>query len=381
MRLIRCGRPVPRVEPEGGPEVVGRPIALGQPDGRPSGVLGGQSRVGGKGGRGSRDFAGPRRTTARTPFTRAPGPPMRTRLPLLAVAVAVAAPAAVAQPAPPKKATPPANVTLKEDVIYARKHGTALTLDVFTPKDKPNGRGVVLCVSGGWFSAKEFVAQAFVPLFVKPLTARGYTVFAVLHRSQPLFTIPDAAEDIDDAVKFVKKHAQEYGVDPDKLGVSGMSAGGHLSLMQGTAGGGGKVAAVGCFFPPTDFQNYGTSGASGAGTGDLKDFAAPFAFRTFDPKEKVFVPVDAEERVAITKRISPATRVSKESAPALVIHGDADKLVPLQQAELLVEKYKEAGVPFELVVKKGQAHGWAGMDKDVGLIADWFDKHLGAVKE
>ena len=75
-----------------------------------------------------------------------------------------------------------------------------------------------------------------------------------------------------------------------------------------------------------------------------------------------------------------ATRVSKESAPALVIHGDADKLVPIQQPELLVDKYKEAGVPFELVVKKGASHGWADMDKDVGLIADWFDKHLGVSK-
>ncbi|MBX9582430.1 MAG: alpha/beta hydrolase [Gemmataceae bacterium] len=303
---------------------------------------------------------------------------MRTRLPLAALALAVLAPAAAAQPE--KKDAPPDAFTVKDDVIYGRKHGTALTMDVFTPKEKANGRGVVLCVSGGWYSAKDLLTNLYLPTFVKPLVARGYTVFAVLHGSQPLFTIPEAAEDIDNAVKFVKAHAKEYGVDPDKLGVSGMSAGGHLSLMQGTAKGEGKVAAVGCFFPPTDFLNYGKEKESGAGQGELKDFAAPFAFRKYDQKTRALVPVSGDERAAIVKRISPATRVGKESAPALVIHGDADKLVPLQQAELLVDKYKEAGVPFELVVKKGQSHGWKDMDKDVGLIADWFDQHLGVKK-
>ena len=302
---------------------------------------------------------------------------MLTRLLPAALVLAALAPPAAAQP--DKKDAPP-SYTAKEDMIYARKHGTALTMDVFTPKEKANGRGVIFCTSGGWFSAKEFVPQFAVPVFVRPLTARGYTVFAVLHRSQPLFTVPDAVEDIGDAVKFIKKHAKEYGVDPDKLGISGMSAGGHLSLMQGTAAGDGKVAAVGCFFPPTDFLNYGKPGANGAGTGDLKDFAAPFAFRRFDQKEKVFVPVTGDERAKMIKGISPVYRVSKESAPALVIHGDADKLVPIQQPELLVDKYKEAGVPFELVVKKGASHGWQNMDKDVGLIADWFDKHLGVSK-
>ncbi|MBX9625776.1 MAG: alpha/beta hydrolase [Gemmataceae bacterium] len=303
---------------------------------------------------------------------------MLTRLLPAALALAALSPPAAAQPA--KTDAPPDAFTRKDDVIYGRKHGLALTLDVFTPKDKANGRGVILCVSGGWYSAKDLLSNLYLPTFVRPLTARGYTVFAVLHGSQPLFTIPEAAEDIDNAVKFVKQHAKEYGVDPDKLGVAGMSAGGHLSLMQGTAAGDGKVAAVGCFFPPTDFLNYGKEKADGGGTGELKDFAAPFAFRKYDPKARAFAPVDAEERAKIIKRISPATRVGKESAPALVIHGDADKLVPIQQAELLVDKYKEAGVPFELVVRKDKAHGWPGMDKDVGLIADWFDKHLGVAK-
>ena len=68
--------------------------------------------------------------------------------------------------------------------------------------------------------------------------------------------------------------------------------------------------------------------------------------------------------------------MTKDSAPALIIHGDADKLVPIQQAELIIAKFKEPGVPCELVVKKGAGHGWAGIDKDLETLADWFDKHL-----
>ena len=75
-------------------------------------------------------------------------------------------------------------------------------------------------------------------------------------------------------------------------------------------------------------------------------------------------------------QVSPLYHVTKGSAPALIIHGDADKLVPIQQAELIIAKFKDAGVPCELVVKKGAGHGWAGMDKDLPTLADWFDKYL-----
>lgn len=303
---------------------------------------------------------------------------LRAQVPKLAVLPTGAA----AQPAAKDVAAD--TFTHKEDVIYARKHGTALTLDVFAPKEKANGRGVILCVSGGWISSKDMLAL-YRPVFVPRLLARGYTVFAVLHRSQPLFSNLDAAEDIDDAVKFVKKHAREYGVDPARLGAAGMSAGGHLALMQATATGDGKVAAIGCFCPPTDFLNYGkdradflnyAKDANWAWQWVLKDAAAAFDYRRFDAWKKVYVPVTGEERAALVKRASPAYRVSKESAPALILHGDADKIVPIQQSELIMARYKDAGVPFELVVRKGQGHGWAKMPEDVELIADWLDKHL-----
>ena len=282
-------------------------------------------------------------------------------------------------------AADPAPFAVTDDVIYGRKFGVALTLDVYIPP-KPNGKGVIFCVSGGWVSAKRPPNKALVG----PILDRGYTVFAVVHGSQPRFAIPEIVEDMHRAVRFVRANAKKYNVDPDKLGITGASAGGHLSLMMGTTGKPGnpkatdpvdressKVAAVGCFFPPTDFLNYGKDGESAIGDNVLAGFKPPFAFTEQNPVTRVFVPVVGEEkRRAIAKQISPAYHVTKDAAPALIVHGDADSLVPLQQAEKIAEAYKAAGVPCEVVVKPGANHGWPGIDKDVVTIADWFDKYL-----
>ena len=303
---------------------------------------------------------------------------MLSRSLLTAIAVLALAPVASAQD----------TFTRTEDVIYGRKHGLAMTMDVFAPKDKEkaNGKGIIWCVSGGWFSNKPGgvgLAKEFVD--------RGYVVFAVVHGSQPKFTIPEVLDDMHRAVRFIKANAKKYNVDPDKLGISGGSAGGHLSLMQGCAPKEGdpkandpverqssKVAAVACFYPPTDFLNWGKDGFVMLGEGDtMKRFRPAFDFWERDKETNSLVVIaDPDRRKAAGKEISPLYHVSKTSAPTLLIHGDADKLVPIQQAERMIAKLKENGVPCELVVKKDAAHGWKGMDQDVKTLADWFDKHL-----
>lgn len=275
--------------------------------------------------------------------------------------------------------------TRQEDVIYGRKYGLALTFDVLKPA-QPNGAAVVWVISGGWFSAKE----AIQPLFVAELLDRGYTVFAVVHGSQPRFTIPECIEDLDRAVRFIRLHAGEYGVDPGRFGITGASAGGHLSLMQGTAGDEGnasandpvartssRVQAVACFFPPTDFLNYGKEGEIALGRGVLKDFAAPFDFQRYDEQKHVFVRItDEEEVLKIGRQISPINHVSADDPPTLIIHGDADLLVPIQQAEIIINKLRSVGVTAELTIKPGAGHGWPDLLADMALIAGWFDRQL-----
>ena len=94
------------------------------------------------------------------------------------------------------------------------------------------------------------------------------------------------------------------------------------------------------------------------------------------------MPITDEGKILeIGRQICPVYHVSPDDPPTLIIHGDADKLVPIQQAELIVEKLKAAGVETKLVVKKGAGHGWPDWHKDMAIIADWFDAHLKAKKE
>lgn len=277
--------------------------------------------------------------------------------------------------------------TRQGDVIYGRKHGVALTMDVFTPKEKANGRGLIFCVSGGWFSTHNAGANTG---FAKPLVDRGYTVFTVVHGSQPKYTIPEILLDMHRAVRFIRFHAKDYGIDPERIGIYGGSAGGHLSLMQGVAGTTGdpkakdpvdrvssRVQCVACFYPPTDFLNYGKPGEDAIGRGTLAAFAAAFDFHEFSDQAHKFVPITDEAKIiALGKQISPITHVTADDPPTWIAHGDQDFLVPIQQAESFLDKLKSAGVETKLVVKPGQGHGWAEIEGDIRAIGDWFDRHL-----
>jgi acetyl esterase/lipase len=113
-------------------------------------------------------------------------------------------------------AAEPGDFTRREDVIYGRKDGMALTMDVITPK-KANGAAVVWVISGGFFSAHE----AINPVFVQELLKRGYTVFAVVHGSQPRYNIQDAVADLNHSVRYIRYHAKEFKIDPQRIGITG----------------------------------------------------------------------------------------------------------------------------------------------------------------
>ena len=136
---------------------------------------------------------------------------------------------------------------------------------------------------------------------IASFSKRGYTVFAVVHGSQPRYTIPEVVADMNRAVRFIRYHAERLKIDPDRIGITGGSAGGHLSLMQGTAGNRGqpdakdpidrtssRVQAVACFFPPTDFLNYGKPGENALGRGILKGFKAAVRFPRDGPQHEDF---------------------------------------------------------------------------------------------
>ena len=199
-----------------------------------------------------------------------------------------------------------------EDVVYGRKYGTALTMDVFTPIKGAKAIGVIIVVSGGFVSAHDAIS----PIFIQPLIDRGYTIFTVLHGSQPRYTVPEIIQDMNRAVRFIRYHASDYYIDPDSIGVSGASADGHLALMLATAGDKGdlaakdpidrvssRVQAVACFFTPTDFLNYGKTGNAKIHARDhAPPYRAAFDYRELDQESKLWVPITDPSAL----RISPA---------------------------------------------------------------------------
>ncbi len=112
-------------------------------------------------------------------------------------------------------------VTITPDVVYGHKYGLALTFDVFTPTENAHGAGVLFMVSGGWYSRWRDPQQT--QQMFEPLTEKGFTVFAVRHGSSPKFSIPEAVEDVRRSVRYIRRNAEDFRVDPDRLGVYGAS--------------------------------------------------------------------------------------------------------------------------------------------------------------
>lgn len=276
-----------------------------------------------------------------------------------------------------------ADVRRTEDVIYGRKFGMALTMDVFQPA-KPHGGGLLFLVNGGWLSSKDTPRMVTVrPSDYQVFLDRGYTVFAVVTSSQPQFKISDQMQDVQRAVRFVRANAKRFDVHPRRLGVLGASSGGQLTLSIAARGEPGKpttadpvdresseIQAAACFFPPTDFLNYGGPGKNGVGEGPLASLEVAFGSPGLSPAE----------RTDLGREASPIYFITPKLPPTLIIHGDQDEAVPLEQSERFVQRAADAGAPpVKLIVRRGKGHGWGDFWKsseDVTAFADWFDQHL-----
>jgi acetyl esterase/lipase len=271
------------------------------------------------------------------------------------------------------------------DVIYGRKSDMALTMDVFTPA-KQNGAAIVHLASGGWHKAHGDPAN------FAEILKRGYTVFRVVIAGEPKFTVIEQMPDVARAVRFIRFHAGSYRIDPNRIGIEGASSGGHMSLLHAMSADDGnpqapdpvdrissRVQAAGVFFPLTDLLNYGATGAvQGGDLGPLTYHRASFDFTEFDAKSRSYVKVtDNARRLQLLRQASPITHVTKDSPPTLLIHGDKDEVVPLQQSEVMAAKLTEVGVPVKLVVRKDGGHPWPDFWRvDGPQLADWFDHHL-----
>lgn len=253
-------------------------------------------------------------------------------------------------------------VSITADVVYGHKEGMALFYDVFTPA-KANGTAVLYMVSGGWFSRWQEPSQRLTSF--QPLLDRGISVIAVHHGSAPHFTVPEAVADVRRAVRHVRINAAAYGIDANRLGVWGGSAGGHLSLVLGTASDNGNpqskdpvehasnaVKAVVAYYPPVDLRRM---------TGPSKRFPA----------------LDFDNKLAAD--ISPILHVDRNDPPTLIIHGNADTLVPIASGRSIYDTMKQAGVVTEFIEIDGGDHGFTNPEHRARAgkaMAEWFAAKL-----
>ena len=266
-----------------------------------------------------------------------------------------------------------AQAEIVADVVYGHKDGMALVYDVFKPAS-PNGGGVVRMISGGWFS--RWVDPARWMSGFEPILAEGFTVFAVHHGSAPRFKVPDAVSDVRAALRHIRVHATDYGVDADRLGVWGGSAGGHLSLMLG-------LNSEGLPAGPRDGQplqgpHYRASAAD-ADVAAVVAYFPPVDLRAIVGPSERFPALDFAKGQA--SAISPILFVTADDPPTLLIHGDADELVPLTNSEILTAALQETGVTHELLVIEGGDHGFRNPDhraEATTAMVAWFKQHIGA---
>jgi acetyl esterase/lipase len=268
----------------------------------------------------------------------------------------------------------------------------ALSLVWVKPKIKSNGKAIMAVSSGNWVSGFNGIELVPATAGVEQYLAKGFTVFGVMHGSQPRYTIPEQVEDLKRAVRYIRYNAPRFGIDADHIGITGSSSGGNLSLLVATADDkinttandpvdrvSSRVQAVAVLFPPTDMLNWSSYGniVNAVQLQKASRVSGAFDFKVWNENSRTYDAVtDTSARNKIGKDISPIYAVSSDDPPVFIVHGDADATVPLQQSQTIIARFKEAGVLNNFVIKKGGRHIPDEMNPEWQQFVDWFDKYL-----
>ena len=262
-----------------------------------------------------------------------------------------------------------AEILFEEGIEYARPEGQPLHLNLARPKDVTGKLPAVVCIHGGGFRAGDRKGWNDR---CKKLAERGYVAVTVTYRLAPQSPFPAAVQDCKAAVRWLRLNAGKYNVNPDRIGVTGDSAGGHLAQFLGVTG---DVA---------DFDGDQNPGA-GSGVSCVVNFYGTSDLtrsygRSVDAHEvlPLFLGGDVNQQRKRHVLASPLYWVNPKAAPTLLVHGTDDKYVNYEQATWIHEKLKGAEVEVELLTLQGAGHGFKGEDarRAEEAMVRWFDGHL-----
>lgn len=304
---------------------------------------------------------------------------MKTKL--LPLLIALLAVAAIAQPQqsvrPPRPgarraASLPEGTKAVRDIAYVTNGHERQKLDLFIPAGATNPLPLIVWIHGGaWKAGSKDQCPALRYL------ERGYAVASINYRLSQDAIFPAQIEDCKAAVRWLRAHAKENHLDPERFAAWGSSAGGHLVALLGTSGGvkdfetgenlkfSSRVQAVVDFFGPTDFTQMSKYSLPNA----------PFDHDAADSPESQLIGGAIQQNKDKAAKASPLTYVSKDDPPFLIMHGNRDNLVPHQQSELLRDALQKANVPVTLKIIEGAGHGFGGRDIDA-QVAEFFERQL-----
>jgi acetyl esterase/lipase len=257
------------------------------------------------------------------------------------------------------------------DLPYVTNGHERQKLDLFVPKEGKNLPLVIRIHGGAWLEGSK---EGEWP---NDYLRFGYAVARINYRLSQHAIFPAQIEDCKAAVRYLRANAQKYNLDPNRFGVWGASAGGHLVALLGTAGDvnefdvgenlgvSSRVQAVADYFGPIDFLQIEAHKLPNSMVHNSPD----------SPESKLIggYIVDNPQKVA---KANPITYVTKDDPPFLIVHGDTDPLVPHHQSEILEAALKKAGVPVTFYTVKGGGHGGFKDPNVPKLTRDFFDKTL-----
>lgn len=273
------------------------------------------------------------------------------------------------------------DIIIVENIEYQRKGNSAQTLIIAYPEKPLKLRPAIIHFhGGGWKQGKAEAKTA------EWLAREGFVGISVNYRLSEEAIFPAAVHDCKAAIRWTRAHAEKYGIDPDRIGVFGGSAGGHLAVLVGLSASdeylegegpyasySSKVQAVVENYGPTDF---------------LKMNAAPGSMDHDSPTspESLFIGGPIQQNQEQVQKANPINYVDFSDPPILIIHGKNDMSVPYNQSELLFDALQKAGVTSKLVPVENAGHGFKPEPEDAiisptrdeikKMQIDWFKKHL-----
>ncbi|MFC7339592.1 alpha/beta hydrolase fold domain-containing protein [Haloferula chungangensis] len=249
----------------------------------------------------------------------------------------------------------PGSEPSEKGVTFAKLGERELKLDIYRPDSQTAAahRPLIVWVHGGAWRAGK---RDSVP--IKALVEKGFTIASVDYRLSTEAPFPANVHDLKAAIRHLRFHARKYQIDPESICIAGISAGGHLAALVGlTNGSPAHEGEVGHQLETSSDVQSVVSFFGASNLLSILDQSTPHGLKVRVPALKLLLGGSPREKPALAKLASPIEQLDKSDPPVLLIHGDADPQMPIEQSIELQAACKQIGVPCEMVTIQGGQHG------------------------